>query len=442
MKSSVEKVSNLQRRLNVEIPANTVAKAMNEMLQGVRRQANIKGFRQGKAPLATVKSIYGDRIKQDLVQDLIQKHYFQAITEHKLEPINYPEFEFDQIDESKDFSFTAHVEIKPEVTLKKVDGLEVEKEALEVNDQKINDVLENVRASRAEFVDVLENRPAATGDFAVVDFKGFVDGKPLENGAAEGHTLELGSASFIAGFEDGIVGMSVGQTKTLNLKFPEPYHAAEIAGKPVDFEVTLKGLKKKQLPELNDEFVAKMMPGQTDQPQTLAALKDLIKMDLEKNESKRIEQDFKNRLLKALVTANPVEVPPSLLKDQKKSLVEDMEKRMTEQGLGPAEFKAYAEKWDKDFENSASEMIQSGFLVDAIAGANDLKWTEADLENKFSEYSAQTGIDKARIKEFYSRPEQMNRVTYAITEEKVIAHLLKTAKVKEVPASTLKENLG
>jgi trigger factor len=442
MKSSVEKVSSLERRLNVEIPATVVSQTMEEMLKGVQKQANIKGFRQGKAPIATIKSIYGERVKQDLIQDLIQKHYFKAVQEHKLDPISYPEFEFDSVSEGQNFSFTAHIEIKPEVQLKKIEGLEVEKEMLDISEQKVNDVLENIRAARAELVSVLENRPAATGDIAVIDFEGFVNGAPLENGTAKDHNLELGSSSFIAGFEDGIMGMTIGQSKTLNLKFPDPYHAADLAGKPVDFKVTLTGLKKKQLPELNDEFVAKMMGAQPQQPQTLAALKETIKKDIEQSETKRIEGDFKNRLLKALVAANPVEVPPSLLKEQKQSLIQDMQKRMTEQGLGEPEFKTYVEKWDKDFESSASEMIQSGFIVDTIAKEKDLKWTEADLEKKFDEYAAQTGIEKSRIREFYSKPEQMNRVTYAITEDKVIAFLVKGAKVKEVSKEKLKETLG
>ena len=147
-------------------------------------------------------------------------------------------------------------------------------------------------------------------------------------------------------------------------------------------------------------------------------------------------------MLKKLVAQNPVEVPPSMLLEQKNALKEDMKKRMVEQGMGENDFGSYAEKWDKDFESSASEMIQSGFLIDTIAKKHDLRWTEADLEKKFDEYAKQTGIDKARIKEFYSRPEQMNRVTYAITEEKVIDFLLKSPKVKEVSKDKLKESLG
>lgn len=446
MKSTVEKVSSLQRRLNIEVPATAVNTVFEQMFKGVQKQATIKGFRQGKAPLATIKSVYGDRIKQDVVQELVQKHYFQALQEHQLDPISYPEFEFDQPNEGKEFSFTANFEVKPDITLKNYEGLEVQKEKFAVGDEQINQVLENIRAARAELVDVLEVRPAKLGDVAIVDFEGFIDGAPLPNGAGTNHNLELGAHQFIEGFEEGIVGMKVGDSKTLNLKFPNPYHSADLSGKPVDFKVVLKGLKYKQLPELTDDYVNKMMGNSigTGEPQThtVESLKKTIMTDLEQSEKKRIDTDFKNRLLKKLVAANPVDVPPSMLKDQKQALVEDMKKKMAEQGMSDSEFQTYTEKWDKDFEASAADMIQSGFLIDALAKKHDLKWTEAELEAKFEEYAKTTGIDIARIKEFYSRPEQMNRVTYAITEDKVIAFLTKTAKVKEVTKDQLKDSLS
>jgi trigger factor len=443
MKSSVEKVGSLQRKLNIEVPATEVSTAFDSVFKGIRKQANIKGFRQGKAPIATIKSLYGDKVKQDVVQDLIQKHYFTALKEHQLDPVSYPEFEFDQPADGKDFSFTANFEVKPEVTLKKYEGLEVQKEKFEATDAKVDEVLENIRNSRAEMVPVLEDRPAQKGDVAVLDFEGFVDGKPLENGAGTNHNLELGANQFIEGFEDGILGMKIGGNKTLNLKFPDPYHSVELAGKPVDFKVTLTSLKKKQLPELTDELVAQMM-GQTGSTEThsVESLKKTIREDMEQSEKKRIESDFKNRLLKRLVALNPVEVPASMLQEQKQALIEDMKKKMTEQGMSEAEFQSYTEKWDKDFENSASEMIQSGFLIDALAKKHDLAWTDEELEAKFDEYAKQTGIDKARIKEFYSRPEQMNRVTYSITEDKVLAFLLKSAKVSEVSKDQIKESLA
>jgi trigger factor len=434
MKTDIEKVSSLHHKINVQVPVTVVQTAFNRIFNNIQKEVSVKGFRKGKAPLATIKSMYLDRVKQDVAQELIQMHYIKALTEHKLEPISNPEFEFDIPTETKDFSFSASFDVRPQVNLKNYEGLEVEKEKFAFDNKKVDEVLENIRTSRASFEDVLEVRPAHPGDVAIVDFEGFVDGKPLENGTGTGHNLDLGAKQFIEGFEEGVVGMKVGDSKTLNLKFPTPYHAADLAGKPVEFKVKLTGLKKKVLPELNDAFLSTL-----GGPTSLEELKKTIHEDLESTEKKRVEDAFKNRLLKKLVQENPVEVPASLLKNQKNSLIEDFKKRMNEQGMSPADFKDYVAKWDSDFERTAAEMIQSSFLVDEIATKHDLHCKEADLDKKYQEYAKQTNIEEARIREFYARPEQTSRLSYMITEEKVIDFLNQKVKVKEVSADQLKE---
>jgi trigger factor len=435
MKTNLEKVSQLERKLNVQIPAPAVGAAFDKVFKQVQKQAHIKGFRPGKAPLATIKMMYNDRVKQDVVQELVQKHYLEALKEHAVDPVSYPEFEFEVPLEGQDFSFTAHFEVKPEIQLKNYEGLEVEKEKLEVDEKKIEQVLENIRSSRAEMVPVLEDRAAQLGDVAVIDFEGFVDNQPLAGGQGTDHELELGSKSFIEGFEDGIVGMRVGGHTTIRLKFPDPYHSADLSGKEVEFKVTLKQLKKKSLPELTDDYLKSIGAGET-----VESLKKNIHDDLEKSEQKRIDQDLKNRVLKQLVLANPVDVPPSMLKEQKQVLVDDMKKKMQEQGMAENDFNDYTQKWDKDFENTANEMIQAGFLVDAIAKKHSLTCQKEDVEKKVEEYAKQTGLEIEKIRDFYSRPEQAQRITYMITEEKVLGFLLSSAKVKEVEKSKLKES--
>ncbi len=432
MKSQVEKGTGLTRKLNVEVPAEAVKSAFHRVFESIQKDVEIKGFRKGKAPLATIKTMYGDRVKQDVVQELIQTHYRQALSEHKMEPLGYPEFEFDEPKEANNFKFTASFDVKPEVKLKKYEGLEVEKEKIEVDDKKIEEVLQNIRTSRARFEEILIARPAQMGDTAVVDFEGFMNDQPLENGAGKNHNLELGTNQFIAGFEEGIVGMNIGDNRTISLKFPEPYHAAELAGQPVQFKVTLVSLKKKVLPELNDEFV-KTLGG----PASVEELKKTIHEDMSKSEEKRIQDAFKNRMLKVLVDHNPVEVPASLLKEQKESLIADFKKRMSEQGMSETDFLDYVQKWDKDFEKTASEMIQSSFLIDEIARKHELVATQEDVETKLVEYAKQTGIEEAKLREFYNKPESASRLAYMITEEKVVAQLLSTAKVKEVPKGSL-----
>ncbi|HVK60217.1 MAG TPA: trigger factor [Bdellovibrionales bacterium] len=427
VKSNLESISPLERKLNIEVPASEVQAAFERAIEGIQRHVAIKGFRKGKAPISTVKSIYGDRVKQDVAQDIIQTHYATALKEHSLDPISYPAIEFDAIELDKNFAFTAEFEVRPEVKLKQVEGLQVKREKFEVNDDLVNTTIEDIRKARAETGPMLEDRAAQNGDVAVIDFKGFVDGKELDNGAAEGHELELGSNSFIPGFEEGIVGMRVGGNTRVKIAFPAQYHVAELAGKPVEFDVVLKGLKKKTLPELNDEFAKSV-----GNYENMEALKTAIREDFEKRESKRIADDLKNRIMKVLVDRNPVEVPKALLVDQKKALVDDFKNRLQQQGMGDSQYDEYKDKWNADFEQTASYMIQSSFLVDKIAADQSFRATPADVEAKLKEYAQQTGIEFARIQEFYGDQDKKARLAYQITEEKVLDFLISKAKIQDV----------
>jgi trigger factor len=435
MKATLETVSNLQRKLNIQVPASEVKAAFNNAYASIQKHVAIKGFRKGKAPIQTVKSLYGDRVKQDVVNDLVQKYYSTALREHSLNPVSFPTIEFDSLTESADFAFTAEFEVRPEVVLKQVEKLQVQREKFVLDDAFVNNTLEDIRKSRSVNVPVLEDRPAQKGDIAVIDFKGFLDSGELENGSAEGHELELGSNMFIPGFEEGVTGMTVGSEKEVQIKFPDDYHVSHLAGQPVKFQVKLHKLLKKDLPELNDAF-AKEMGGKYE---TLEDLKTAIKEDFTKREEKRIKDELKDRLMKALVEKNPVDVPNSLLAEQKKALIEDLQKRMESQGMGGEQFEDYKQKWDSDFDETAKFMIRSSFLLDKIAEDNKLKATDADLEAKFDEYAKQTGIELARVKEFYADEDRSSRLRYQLTEERVVDWLISKADVKEVAKADLEK---
>ena len=426
-KTTIENVSDLERKLNIEVPAREVQAAFDRAFTGIQRSVAVKGFRKGKAPLATIKSLYSDRVKQDVIQDIVQSKYASALKEHSLDPISYPAIEFDPVEDGKDFAFTAEFEVRPEVTLKQFEGLPVKREKFEMNDVLVDATIDDIRKGRAETVPVLEDRGAQMGDVAVIDFQGMVDGAPLENGSAEGHQLELGSKQFIPGFEDGVLGMKPGQERSVAIKFPDDYHVPELKGKPVEFKTKLKELKKKSLPEVNDEFAKSVGPYEN-----VEGLRKAIRADFETRENKRVADDLKNRLMKVLVDRNPVKVPKSLMIEQKKALIADMQQRMQQQGLGPEQYDEYKSKWDSDFESTAAYMIQSSFLIDKLAAENKLKATASDMERKMTEFAAQTGIDLERVHEFYGDEERRSRLTYQVTEEKVLDFLIGKAKITDV----------
>lgn len=428
MKSTVNKLEGLTRKLAIEVPADRVQSAFDKVYKGIQKNATVKGFRKGKAPLATIKSIYSDRVRQDVLNDLISESYQSALDEHSLEPVGYPKIHFEQFIEDGVFHFTAEFEVRPEINLKAWEGLEVEKEILAIDEKQVDDVLENVRQSQAQTVPVLEDRGVQDSDIVEIDFVGTVDGQPLEGGSAEGRLLEIGSGRFIEGFEEGLKGMKAGQQRDLNLSFPADYQAAEIAGKPVLFKVTLKSIKKKVLPELNDELAAK-----SGQFKTLPEFRDAIRKDMQDQEERRIKDELRNRVLRQLVKANPVEVPQSLMEQQKQVIIQDVQQRMMQQGMNEAEFEEYKKKWDADFTQSAGFMVQSTFLVDALADKLNLRAQPADLEAKIDEFARQTGIERAKVAEFYGKPERRSRLAFQVTEERVIAYLLEKAKVTEKP---------
>ena len=223
--------------------------------------------------------------------------------------------------------------------------------------------------------------------------------------------------------------MKVGQNKTLHLKFPENYQG-DLSNKAVDFDVTLKKIQVKILPELNDEFVKNMSGGEGN----LEDLKNNILKDLEERQNKKTEDNLKETLLKKLILLNPLEIPQSLVREQKKLLVLDMQKQMTKDGMNEADNEQYKEQWDADFEKTAKQMIHVAYVIDAIAAKHQLHCTQEDIDNKFEEYAKQTGIELERIRQFYSKDESMNRMIHKVTEEKVINYLMSKSTITEVPA--------
>lgn len=427
MKATVDKLDGLSRKLNVEVPTEKVKKAFEKVYRALQKNATIKGFRKGKAPLDTVRSVYGDKVRSDVAQELIQENYEAALNEHSLSPIGFPQISFEALKEDAPFAFTAEFEIRPEVKVAQYEGLKIEKERLEIPAEKIQSVLENIRQNQAETVPVFEDRPLQEGDIADLNFKGMMNGADLPNGSAEGHQLEIGSGQFIPGFEEAMTGMKAGTSKTISLKFPDEYHEKSIAGQPVQFEVKLNSIKKKSLPELNDEMAKKV-----GKFETLNDLKKAIEDDIKNTEERRIKEEVRNNILKALADANPVETPQSLVQEQKQALIEDFKKRLSQQGFGDKEFDDYKSKWDQDFESTATFMVQSTFLLDKLAEDLKLRATQEDFENKIKEFSEQSGMEVDKVKQFYQDGDRRGKMLFQITEEKVIDFLISKASIKEV----------
>lgn len=435
MKTNIENLSNLERKISIQIPVNEVDTEFNNAFKYLQKNVEIKGFRKGKTPLEKIRSIYKDKVKDDVAQNLVQNFYYKAIKEHDVMPIGMPQIDFKSPEEGQSFEFSASFEVQPEIVIKKIDGLEVKKERITVADEQVEKNIDQILENQAKMEDVVLIRELKNGDFANIDFTGFMNGAPLENGAAQGHVLEIGSDSFIPGFEEGLVGLKQNEERNINIKFPDDYHVEHLKGQPVEFKVKLNKIQQKVKSELNDEFVKGL-----GEDQTVDQFKAQVKKDILDGENKRAEHDLKNRLFKSLIAENPFDVPETLVKEQRAALVEDFKRRMQGQGIGEDEFAAYQTKWEEDFAETADFMVRSGLLIQKIAQENDLSAKPDDMEAKLQEFADQTGLELSKVKEFYQQGQQSQNLEFQITEDKVFKFLLDNANVEEVDASALEKS--
>jgi len=428
MKVQKEDLSTLEKKLTIQVDSKDVDKEFNKAFQYLQKNVTIKGFRKGKAPLQKIKILYKDQVKDDVTQSLVQANYIKALTNEDLFPIDQPQLDIPTSpNQGESFQFTAQFEVRPEVEAKNIEGLKIEKQKFVKDEKAIENSLEQIRSAHGTYEVVEEDRGLQKGDFADLDFDGIMNGAPLPNGSAKNHLLEIGSDSFIKGFEEGLIGAKKGEEKSLELSFPEEYQQPELQGKAVTFKVKIHAIKKKQLPEWTDEFVKTL-----GEYETFEQLKTAISDDIEKQEKSRIEGDLKSNMFKALVAANPFEAPKSMIQQQKGALIDDFKQRMAQQGLSDQQFAEYQAKWNDDFDGTAEEMVKSALLIQKIAEDQKLEIVQADIDAKLADIVKESGLDINRVSDYYKMEQPLNNLKYQLTEEKIFKFLLEKAKVTEV----------
>lgn len=429
MKSSIETSNGLKRTLKIEVAPEAVKAAFEAEFKKIQKNLVLPGFRKGKAPMDQVRAMYQGRVTNDVVENLVNSNYFEALKEHKLHPVSMPQIDLEEINQDKGFTFKATLEVKPEVTLAKYKDLELTKEVAKVDEQKVDEVINQILDSRAERIPVLEDRPAQEKDFLDINFEGFISPEePLPNGAANNFILELGSNSFIPGFEEGLVGVHAGGQKTLKLTFPTDYHATEIAGKEVSFKVTVNKIMKKHNPTLNDKFVESLNDPNI---KTVAQLKENIEADLKRAEEDRINKKLQDDLFEALIANNPIELPEGLVNQQKENLKANSQQTLMAQGFSEEDMNEYYKKWDADFTKNAQNMIHASLLMDAIADKENLRPSFEEVEKKIEDMAAQAGPNAQRVKEYYADPRSKESLMFKLMEDNVVAFVIENSKIKE-----------
>lgn len=435
MKSTVESLSDLEKKLNIQISAQEVNTEFDKVFKYLQKNTESRGFRKGKTPIGVIRRLYGNKVKGDVTQSLVEKFYPKALKEHNLVPVASPNIDCQNTEENKEFSFTACFEVFPEIGEVQVDCLEVKKEKINIEDNLIDQSVERILDNQAEMEDVILIRELNQGDFADIDLFLYKDDRFLEQYSTEGYLLKIGSGSFIPGFEEGLIGMKPGEIKSLNLKFPDNYHEKSLQGEMINFKVVLNKIKKRVRPELNDKLVKKI-----SKCQTVEEFKNDLKKNLIRSKEKSVERDLKDKLFKALVKANPFEVPESLLKRQRSTLVNRLKEQIKNEPAGNDDFSGVLKNQEKTLSEKAEFIVKCGLLIDKIVNENNLKATEEDLENHLRKFSEETSSDLVKLKkQFFNTSDMKNRLQSEVTEDKVFKFLLSKAKVILVDKKTVIE---
>ena len=431
MKSELIESTGLKKKLKIIVSPEEVTSALDKELIQIQKEAHLKGFRKGKAPMDQIRATYGGQASQKVLETLVNDNYITALKEHDLTPIVMPQIDMDQAPsaegEQGGFTFTAEFEVRPEISLKPLSEIKVKAVSYEVKDEDVEKEIDMARAQKAEVTPVLEDRPTKEKDWVKVDFSGTMKdtGEPLENGTAKDFLLELGSESLIPGFEDGILGMKVGDEKTLGLSFPDDYFQADIAGKSVDFLVKLNSINKKDLPELTDEF-AKELAG----VETVKEYKNQIRERLETQAQQRSDNELNNALLTEFEKIHEIEVPEALVEEQAKSFKANTEQRLMQQGMPPEEVAEYHTKWETNYKEDAKRGVKTSFLVEALARQEKLNPSAEDIATYFADLSDKTNIAIDKIKSYYAGPEKTNELEFKLMEEKVLQFLKDNATIE------------
>ena len=397
MSTTVEKISSNKVKLSFDIDAAKFDEAMGKAYIKVRGQVAIPGFRKGHAPRKMIENMYGEGVFYDEAFELIfDEVYGPAIDENKLEVVDRPQVDIQQIGTGKNLQFTCEVFVKPDVTLGEYKGVEVKKEHTLVTEDDVNAEIEKERNKQAAEVSV-DDRAVAEGDTVNLDYSGSVDGVKFAGGTAEGQTLKIGSHTFIPGFEEQMVGMNIGEEKDLNVTFPTEYHAPDLAGKEAVFHVKVNSITETQLPARDDDFAKDI-----SEFDTLDAYKADVRAKLEAQAAERDNNAFTNAVIEKVMANATVEIPDAMVERQIDSMVRNFEARLAQQGLKLADFMKYTGQDEKSFRNQyrdqAEKSVRANLVLEAVENVEKFEAAEEEIDAEIEKFAKQIGQNVEDLK--------------------------------------------
>lgn len=423
MKASWEKLEKNEGVLTVEVGADKVAEALDRAFKKVVNQVNVPGFRKGKMPRGMFEAKFGvESLYQEAIDIILPEAYMAALVETGIEPIDRPEVDVETFAKGEVMKFTAKVQVKPEVELGKYKGLKVEKKDFTVSDADVEQELSNMQARHAELI-VVEEGTAAEGDTVVIDFEGFVDGVAFEGGKAERYNLELGSGSFIPGFEDQLVGLAKGESKDVNVTFPEAYQSEELKGKDATFKVQLHDIKRKQLPALDDEFAKDV-----SEFDTLEEYKKDIAAKLQSRKDQEAKAYKENAVVEQAAANAKVEIPAVMIEDEIENMIKDFGNRLGMQGMNLEMYYQFSgqseESLKEQMKDDAAKRVLNTLVLEAIGKAENIEVTDADVEAELVSLAAAYNRTVEELKQIFSANGNLAQLKSDIATKKTVELLV------------------
>ena len=427
MNVKVEKTENNNEvKLEFTVEAEKFDGAIKTVFNKNSKYFNIPGFRKGKAPYQIVEKTYGAQIfYEDAFNEVAGEAFEEGLKENNIEAVSKPEVEIKQIEKGKDLIFTAVVQTKPEVTLGKYKGIQVKKVEYNVSDEDVEHELMHMAEKNARLVSV-EDRPVESGDITVIDFEGFVDGVAFDGGKAENHELTIGSNTFIPGFEDQIIGMKPEEERERKVKFPEEYFSANLAGKDATFKVKLHEIKKKEMPEINDELAKDI-----SEFDTIEELKNSIKEKQEEQNKTRAKYETEDEVIKAVCEEAKVEIPSGMIETETDHMVQDINTRLSYQGMNIDQYLKMMNKtmdeFRAEYKEQAEIAVKSRLVLEAVGKEAGIEVKEEEISAKIKEMAENYGRKEEEVKD---NPELVKYVGDSLKTEKTIDFLVENAKIK------------
>lgn len=426
MQVSVENSTALERRVTVEVPEDQIAEQVKTRLNELCRTARIDGFRAGRAPLSVIRQRFGRRVRDEIVGDLMQQSFSEALTQQELRPAGQPVIDPVAAKPGEGLTYTATFEVYPDIQIAPVESISLERVKCEIDDADIDTMIDRLREQNREWLTV--ERAAADGDKLAIDFAGSIDGEAFEGGSGEDFDLALGTGMMIDGFEDGLRGKSAGDEVELDLQFPEDYRNTELAGKPVKFKITVKKVTEGVLPEVDAEFIRKfgVESGELD------AFREDVRKNMEKERDRAVHQRFNSEVMEKLAEANDFEVPASLVSGESDRMRQDVARELIMRGVNPADA---GHDMDAEVAKRAKTRVKLGLLMAEIIKQAELR-ADPDKVRRMLEDMASSYEDPAAVvKYYYDNPEHLQQVEGLCLEDEVVNWVANQAQVVEQTVS-------